>query len=762
MISAGEKEMEDSHNTILKSRYRRPVLLSFGLAALVCATGSLFAQSPGRSEENLNVLTGQEEFRSIRKMLPDSLKAIAFRHLAEREKRVAGLSTRAEIESRQRVIRETILRAIGGLPERTPLHPKVTGILKRAGYRIEKVIFESQPSFYVTANLYIPETGRAPYPGILLPLGHEEGGKSNPDWQHLAITFAQNGFVVLTWDPMGQGERIQLYDPDLGGSKVGQSTTEHTVAGAQCLLLGHSFARHRIHDGLRALDYLISRPEVDAARIGCTGNSGGGTMTSYLSALDDRIKVAAPSCYITSWKSLLETIGPQDAEQNLPPFLYDGMDQADFVIAFAPKHFLIASAIQDFFPIVGTRQTFGEVKRLYGVMGADEKLSMVEADDKHGFTLPRRLAAYRWMNRWLKGTDRAIDEPPIEIESESDLRCTASGQVTVSLSGDTIFSLKRAEAARIKSRRKAPSTVDELRKYQQEIRDQAQKLIAFEKPTGDLKVKNFGEVKRAGYRIEKLTFESTPGIVIPALIFTPEGASGKRPPILYLHERGKADEAEPGGEIEELVRAGAVVMAIDVRGTGETREELDRTDAFFNYFGAFESAMTAMLVGKTLIGLRAQDVVRALDLLASRGHVEMQRLSAYGFGEAAPVLLHAGAFDDRIKSMVLKNMLASYESVATEKISRHVFENIAPGVLAKYDLPDLAATLAPRHVTIINPVNPRGQRLELSQVHSQYENAKAAFQGSGAASSFVISEQKPGQSLVKFFPALRPTMDGKK
>ncbi|HKE04345.1 MAG TPA: hypothetical protein VKE91_09805, partial [Blastocatellia bacterium] len=123
----------------------------------------------------------------------------------------------------------------------------------------------------------------------------------------------------------------------------------------------------------------------------------------------------------------------------------------------------------------------------------------------------------------------------------------------------------------------------------------------------------------------------------------------------------------------------------------------------------------------------------------------------YGFGGAAPVLLHAAALDDRIKSVILKNMLASYESVVREKISRRVFENIVPGVLAKYDLPDLAATMAPRRVVIINPVNPRGQRLELSQVRLQYENTKTAFQVSGAASSFVIGEQKPGQSLVKFF-----------
>ncbi|MGH9939176.1 MAG: alpha/beta hydrolase family protein, partial [Blastocatellia bacterium] len=399
-------------------------LLTIGLVILTLFGVNSSAQSTKAPPEDLNVLTG---VANPRRVLPDSLNKIALQLLAEREQRVAQISSREEIVRRQRFIREKILQAIGGLPERTPLNAKVTGTLKRNGYRIEKIIFESQPAFYVTANLYLPETGRAPYPGILMPLGHENGGKAHDAWQRLAITFAKNGFAILLYEPISQGERVQLYDPDLGESKVRQATSEHTLAGAQCLLLGHSFARHVIWDGMRALDYLVSRPEVDSSRIGCTGNSGGGTLTAYLSALDDRIKTAAPSCYLTNWRSLLETIGPQDAEQNLPPFLSEGLDQADFVIAFAPKPYLILSAARDFFPIAGTRQTFRETKRLYGLMGAEEKLNMVEADDGHGYTRPRRLAAYRWMNRWLKGVDAPIDEPEIEIESEEDLRCAQAG-----------------------------------------------------------------------------------------------------------------------------------------------------------------------------------------------------------------------------------------------------------------------------------------------------------------------------------------------
>src|SRR6266508_3633049 len=240
-----------------KMKINPAYLLAFSLAILTLPGANSDAQSTKAPAEDLNVLSGPA---NPRRMLPDSLDKAALRLLAERERRVAQLSTREEILGRQQFVREKILQAIGGLPERTPLTPKVTGTLKRNGYQIEKVIFESQPAFYVTANLYLPETGRAPYPGILMPLGHESGGKAHEAWQRLAITFAKNGFAILLYEPISQGERVQLYDPDLGESKVRQATNEHTLAGTQCLLLGHNFARHRIWDGMRALDYWSHAP----------------------------------------------------------------------------------------------------------------------------------------------------------------------------------------------------------------------------------------------------------------------------------------------------------------------------------------------------------------------------------------------------------------------------------------------------------------------------------------------------------------------
>ena len=483
----------------------------------------------GQSSEELNFLAGLPDGREFRDMLPSYLKRRAASLREERRRKIEQLSGAQDVSERKRYVRDRMLRALGGLPERTPLNARIVGVLERDDHKIEKIVFESQPRFYVTANLYLPKTGRPPYPGILFPLGHEAGAKANSIWQQILVSLAKKGFVALAWDPIGQGERVQLYDEDFKDSKVFRSTTEHTVLGVQCLLVGDSLARYTVWDGLRALDYLLSRPEVDANRIGCTGNSGGGTHTAYLAALDDRIHVAAPSCYLTSWQRLLETIGPQDAEQCLPPWLADGLDHPDFIYAFAPKPFLMLSAIRDFFSITGARQTFEEAKRVYAHLGASEKLNMVEADDGHGYSKPRRLAAYRWFSRWLKGIDDDQPEPEAPIATEEELRCTASGQVATSLGGETVSSLNRQRLEEVK-RGARPASPEEVRR-----------MIGFERGEEPVKVRPFGQIERPGYRIEKLVFESEPGILIPSLLFIPGTAlPGKKVAVIYVHGQGKA------------------------------------------------------------------------------------------------------------------------------------------------------------------------------------------------------------------------------
>src|SRR2546423_1302494 len=425
--------------------------------SIACLLACLFsAPAMAQQSEDLNFASGLEQFQNIRRMLPSYLDNIGLRMLEERKHRAEHLATIEDVNRRRTYLREQMLEDLAAFPARTPLNARVSGVLERRGFRIEKIIFDSQPPFYVTANLYLPTTGRPPYPAILFPLGHERGGKTNPIWQQMLASLATKGFVALTWDPIGQGERLQIYDEDLRESKVGDSTVEHTVVGTQCMLTGDHVARYTIWDGMRALDYLLSRKEVDPARVGLTGNSGGGTHTAYIATLDDRIKVAAPSCYITSWNLMLRTIGPQDGEQVFAWWLQDGIDYPDYLYAFAPKPYLVLSAIRDYFPIAGARETFAEAANAYEAIGAKDKVGMFEADDGHGYNKGRRLAAYDWFARWLNGAEDKNPEPDIEMSTPEELRATPTGQVATSLGGERVFTLdqkrlEQAERTRIKN-----------------------------------------------------------------------------------------------------------------------------------------------------------------------------------------------------------------------------------------------------------------------------------------------------------------------
>ncbi|HKW97437.1 MAG TPA: acetylxylan esterase [Bryobacteraceae bacterium] len=713
----------------------------FLLAALLIA---LAAASNAQTSDKLNFLEGLDEFEHVSEMLPAYLKQHAEELLQKREREVTSMATLADVARRKALLREVMTRDLGGFPARTPLNARVTGTLDRGDYKIEKIIFESQPHFYVTANLYLPKTGQPPYPAVLYPLGHELGAKSHIAWQQMLGSLAKKGYVALAWDPIGQGERIQIYDPDFEDSKVRASTTEHTVEGIQCLLIGDAVARYTIWDGIRALDYLLSRPEVDAKRVACTGNSGGGTHTTYLSALDDRIQVAAPSCYISSWHQMLRTIGPQDAEQVFPNWIRDGLDYPDFIYAFAPKPFLILSAIRDFFPIDGARETFEEVKRVYSRIGAGDKIAMFEADDGHGYTHPRRMAAYPWFARWLKSAEDHEPEPKIEIATEKDLQCTPTGQVVNLPEAETVFTLNRKRAAAIHR----PSL------SQDALLARVRELTGFAPSHEPLAIRPYGVIERDGYKIEKLVYESEPGIRIPALVFVPNaGAASKKPALVYLNSRGKA--AGVSEDVEPFVKSGFVVLSLDARGLGETRvsREINATD-FDRYFGDYDSAMTAILIGKTMPGMRAQDIVRGIDLLAVRPDVDAANIFGFGKDAGAVPMLYAALLDSRMRRVALEGMLVSYDWVIQHPIHRQIFEEIVPSALRYFDLPDLAAALAPRPVWVVNAVDALGHPVAMSEIRGAYTSAIRAFEKHGAGNELHLAERKPGHGISDVYAEL--------
>ena len=540
----------------------------------------------------------------------------------------------------------------------------------------------------------------------------ESGAKAHQAWQRCLAGLARRGFVALAWDPIGQGERVQMYDEDWHDSKLQSSTVEHTIIGMQCLLTGTHIAQYTIWDGIRALDYLLSRPEVDTRRVGCTGNSGGGTHTAYLSGLDDRIQAAAPSCYITSWRRMLESIGPQDAEQVFPLWLKDGLDYPDYLYAFGGKPFLMLTAIRDFFPIGGARATFDEAQRVYGKLGLADHVAKFEFDDGHGYNQPRREAAYRWFTRWLQGAENTEPEAPLSLATEEELQCTRTGQVQTEFPGAAdVFSLNRKLAEQLRASRKP--TPESVRKF-------ARELSFYEPATTPLRITPFGETARPASRLEKLTYESEPGVAIPALLFVPNGGPARKPAIIFADGKGKASAA---AEAEQLAAKGYITLVPDLRGLGETQPALDRRDSFVRNFGDYGNTLTALLIGKTMVGMRAADVVRAVDLLAARQDVDPARIAVVGRTAAAIPALFAALFDSRIKSLAVDGMLLSYDAVVNQRIHQGIVDQIVPSALKYFDLPDVIAAIAPRRVAVFNGVNPLGREVTLGRLRREYPHA---------------------------------------
>ena len=579
--------------------------------------------------------------------------------------------------------------------------------MKGDGFRVEKVIYESRPDHHVTGALYIPD-GKGPFPGVLVPCGHSDKGKAEEAYQRISILLAKNGFVVLCYDPIGQGERMQLLDG--AGKPVIKGTTEHTMVEVAALLVGRSTATFRIWDGIRSIDYLASRPEVDPKRLGCTGNSGGGTMTAYLMALDDRIACAAPSCYVTTLERLFATIGPQDGEQNITGQVAFGMEQTDYVTMRAPKPTLICTATHDFFDIQGSWTTLREAKQIYGMLGHAERVDLIEYPDKHGFSKPRREAATRWMRRWLLGKDDAIVETDVPVFKEQDLWCTPSGQVLLDLKGKSVFDLIAARARELEKARR-PISIEEVR----------QRTFF---GAGAFQEKRLGKiVDSAPNRFrQSLVWRSDSGLALPAIEYTSPDPWHHR--VIVLAGQGKQLA------IQEWTSKGNPAIAVDLPGVGETAPD-EKPGPFGK---EWKETFLAIHLGRSLLGLRVESSFALMKPIPADVLV--------GEGEMAPVALHAAALEPKVMAILLDGMVLSWSVVAQAKQSRNQLASVMPGALKVYDLPDLAALLAPRPLTIRNPVDPMGKPVSQEELEAAYAKAREAYKAAGAEKNLVLEAKK--------------------
>lgn len=648
------------------------MVLEISLIALVCTAPP---------EEDLRCLSVDEQHAAN---LYEHLQHEAYAALDRRAAEFEQLRSPDEIQSCQGRLREFFVERLGGFPERTPLNDEVVGSIDAEGYSIQKVIFESQPHHHVTANLYLPD-GDGPFPGIIVSSGHSRTAKTAEYNQRFGIMFARHGMAALCFDPIGQGERSQILDAS-GQPRFSGTTTEHFLIGVGSILVGRNTASYRIWDAIRAIDYLASRPEIDPQRIGFTGCSGGGTLTSYVMALDDRVACAAPACYLTTFRRLIETIGPQDAEQNIFGQVSYGMEQTDYVLMRAPRPTLISATTGDFFDISGTWDTYRQAARIYARLGRPEQIDLVEVEGGHGVQSQNLAAITQWMRRWLLDKDEPVDVMDLAVRPESDLLCTETGQVLRLPAERSVYELNAeyeaalaAERTRLWEQTPRPELLDKVR-----VQIGVRPLDQLTPPTW----RDAGRINRDGYHIDKLVLKSD-GRLLPALTFHP--ATPRDDAYLYLHDSGKTGDSAPEGEIEQLVEQGYVVVSVDLRGQGETgSNEPD------DLLGDWKTYYLAYLLGRPLLGMQVEDALTAGHFVAYYQTSEPRNVHLVGAGQAGIVALHAAALrPDLFTSVTLRDTPADWSSLVSNPVPAGRLTTTVHGALQLYDLPDLVHTLRP-------------------------------------------------------------------
>lgn len=679
-----------------------------------------------------DVFPGALGFTDAENALYKYLTQEAYDLLDARAEKVASISGKAGWEERQAYVRKALLDCVGGFPERTPLNAKVTRIIKKDGYRVEQVIYESLPGYYVTASLFVPDKTKKNHktPAILYCSGHSVDGRMSPTYIKQMQNFVLKGFIVLAFDPIGQGERIQYLKEDGITPSLGP-TNQHSYPGTQMILNGMTATRYAIWDGIRSIDYLLSRSEVDPNRIGVTGRSGGGTQTAMISAMDERVTACSPENYLTTYKRLLQTKGPQDAEQNFYRYIDHGLDQTDLVLSFAPKPLMMITTTNDIFNVQGVKEIQKEMERAYKEMGSPSNYRRIEDYAGHAYTKKNNEANYAFFS---KNLGLPCDTTLLETEplTHEEMFATQTGNVYTSIGGETLFSLNLKVAdenmkniARERNRGDA---------YFRTVPQKARTLSGYRECKAAEPVQ-IGAVREEAYTVEKYLTKGEGDYSFPYIIFRPKQSTGEY--AVYLNAAGKSDPDAISTEIEPMVAKGVTVLAPDLVGYGEMGPGTLKGDAWID--GVSHNMLyLSNLIGRSLVAVKAADLVSLVKML--KATEKASKITGVANGEMAAVILHAAAFCNDIDKVVLTGDICSYYSmVSQETYDTHAALNIVPGALKAYDLPDLAASLAPRAISIVPPAGGYTKSTE-SQLTKEAAVIQKAFADKGVSDKLQIAK----------------------
>ena len=467
------------------------------------------------------------------------------------------IRTKEGLDAYTAAMRERFIDRLGGIPydSTLPLQAKITGVIEEPGLRIENIVFQSRPNVYVTANLYLPEKRKHPCGAVLLQMGHAENGKFYDVYQKVARSIASAGVIVFAIDPMGQGERLSYFEE--GRPTVDGNTTEHQYTGDRCVLLGDSLARYFISDAMRAVDYLLTRPEVDGSKIGATGCSGGGTATAHLMVCDPRIAAAAPVAFLTNRREYLYSGNPQDSEQIWLGATADGFDHYEVLACFAPKPTLVLTCDSDFFCVEGTEDLMAVCARFWALHGKDNALQRFRDDTVHGYSMPLAAAAAAFFARVLNGEDRQVDPEAVHSIDEKLLWATPKGQVVLSYpDAKTVFAENKERLQAIRCPMGAANFIRERMDFmRQRVPLRLRKII----PT----------TTADGLQVQPLMWFSQPQMPQQGLLFAKQSAFAEM--VVCLWDKGTDDLESHRETIRDICQSGKAALVVDLSGMGKCK-----------------------------------------------------------------------------------------------------------------------------------------------------------------------------------------------
>ena len=610
-----------------------------------------------------------------------------------------AVKDKATLEKRQEYVRQAFISAIGGLPECSKdLSAKITDTLYFEGYRVEKIIYQPRDRVYVSANMYIPNDISGKTGAVIFVCGHLPNAKHDPEYQIVCQYLVRAGLVVFAQDPIGQGERFSYIDKESGDASVNPCVEEHDYAGFQCSALGKGIARYFVHDTMRAIDYLTTRPEVDPEKIGITGNSGGGTQSSLMMLGDRRLAAAAPGTFIMNREYYMKTGQAQDREQIWDKFSALGIDHEDIILSMAPKPVLILGVVHDFFPIEATEKTYMRCRRIWEMCEKGENLQRFYDDCDHHYTRKMAKKAAGFFAKHL--LDRTIDQESfddrlVEACDPKTLYCTPTGQVMTSFSdARVVYDLNIAELEALLSKRNREDDAQRKARKQETAKFLRERVYKNRRPPiGHFQKRWLGEMAVGDLCAQGYLWMSQEDIINGAMIFkNSQNAEKKLPLTLALWQGGTYKLSEHADFIESACDKNRAVAVFDITGNGIASQRTlspHHSDPYANYSVMYKLNDDLLWLDDSTAALRVYDILRFLDI----AEIDTEEIEIYTHGRYSVYADIAKFLDGRIKKVTSDEPMTSYADFIKNKFydTRDIASVILPGLLDYADLDELRA-----------------------------------------------------------------------